>query len=1145
MEVSPGTTTKFVTIIRLNKNLNEPKFYKLNLKKENDNYEFCKDEKTEIIGEEQIKKKIKEINEGLRGNNGLNYEELFYMLEIKKVYFIQEEFLERNDLVDVPGVSEYISNPKPNEKNLSAGKPIVEEKSLKITEEKLDSYKSENETNYLTKIFGIIKNKMKIGIFIFSVDKFHLIENYEIIGKLNSILDSPIQNFLFLLNKMDKSEDIEADKKDLYEKILQEFPSGKINPTKNTIIECSSFQLENELKMKENFSYLLHYHYINYIMGKNKNYNDFMEYFREYLKNHIEKLDEKYKNIEIEEFKNIIEEIIKDKNHNILNEVKKIIEKIQTNHDVSRFKLGIIEKYFDEESIEDSLNEIEEDNKIIISNLNDNLKILYYYYLFKNNQIVLHLSKETEKLINYFTMENYSKKREDQSLVEYINVLKNRETSLNDKINKALNEFENFDKAYNEELKNIEGYDKSKNNILNVLKSNKMFYIPLLGPYNAGKSTILNDFIGYKLLPTSNNECTKRGILVQNWDYDTPILRKTNFYIDEKNDICYFTTNSEIIAEGVENIKKILEGLNGNFIDNEKHFFYHINVKMNFKFLEYEFGQNLKEKICFIDLPGYGTKNTFEDKNIYSKLIRTCKMMIIILKEDFEEKNNIETINNIINKTSEFTGFPIETLIKKVLYIINVENKINIDELSLLNTKKSLIKNIDGLRNDNYLNYKNLNLELFNAKSYEIYLENKEYFKNINSFYHYTNEKYLIEKEQFYKGYRQNFDENFGNYFYKKLKNQFELTFNIKVKNKIIKDIKIKEEIEKTINSLNFKYSKEKLEEIKKLFTYGYLNIENSKFLSNSNYSSFISTLLLLIISSYDESVEELNIIKNNIFDLKPIFNYDKDEYIFEIKNDLQKSKESFIKEIEAIIRDIDSTLYNYDFSDFFDEYIESIEESLRIKKENIKKYLKNFDRETIQKYFEKKFKEKSDKLKTIFSKDIIDCSDKINNHYKSCFNLINQYKLCKKEEIEISELKIYISKKLGERINFIEVIDNLVNDIIQNSRNITLWINSKWYEWLQYKVFDDIFLNKTVDAMIEKSLEKLKKLKKLVLKAIKEYIEEMKKRITTHKNGCIEHLDRQIDLQNIENQKKIEDYKKKRKMRIKSGMKYVIVLKQ
>ena len=229
------------------------------------------------------------------------------MLEIKKVYFIQEEFLERNDLVDVPGVSEYISNPKPNEKNLSAGKPIVEEKSLKITEEKLDSYKSENETNYLTKIFGIIKNKMKIGIFIFSVDKFHLIENYEIIGKLNSILDSPIQNFLFLLNKMDKSEDIEADKKDLYEKILQEFPSGKINPTKNTIIECSSFQLENELKMKENFSYLLHYHYINYIMGKNKNYNDFMEYFREYLKNHIEKLDEKYKNIEIEEFKNIIE----------------------------------------------------------------------------------------------------------------------------------------------------------------------------------------------------------------------------------------------------------------------------------------------------------------------------------------------------------------------------------------------------------------------------------------------------------------------------------------------------------------------------------------------------------------------------------------------------------------------------------------------------------------------------------------------------------------------------------------------------------------------------------------------------------------------------------------------------------------------
>jgi len=94
---------------------------------------------------------------------------------------------------------------------------------------------------------------MKNGIFIFSIDKYQLAENYQIIGKLKLVLDKPIENFLILLNKMDISTNIEEDIQSLKGIILQEFPKGGFNITRNTIIQCSAFQLQNELNMDKKF----------------------------------------------------------------------------------------------------------------------------------------------------------------------------------------------------------------------------------------------------------------------------------------------------------------------------------------------------------------------------------------------------------------------------------------------------------------------------------------------------------------------------------------------------------------------------------------------------------------------------------------------------------------------------------------------------------------------------------------------------------------------------------------------------------------------------------------------------------------------------------------------------------------------------
>ena len=113
---------------------------------------------------------------------------------------------------------------------------------------------------------------MNNGIIVFSMDNYQLQENYDIIGKLKVIIKKPIEKFLVILNKIDKSENKEKDLKILKEKIIENFPNGDFNFTKNTIVPCSAIQLENEIKMENNFLNLIYFHFINYLMkGKKEN----------------------------------------------------------------------------------------------------------------------------------------------------------------------------------------------------------------------------------------------------------------------------------------------------------------------------------------------------------------------------------------------------------------------------------------------------------------------------------------------------------------------------------------------------------------------------------------------------------------------------------------------------------------------------------------------------------------------------------------------------------------------------------------------------------------------------------------------------------------------------------------------------------
>ena len=331
------------------------------------------------------------------------------MVEVGHSNLIEDiEYLENYDLVDIPGLSESSTQEKSIENLIiKTTKTGDEEKKENITgkfitiEEEMVKYKPKKEKNYFSEIFNIIKNYINNGIIVFSMDNYEHTDNYRIIGKFQKIIGKPIENFLILLNKIDKSKDEITDLKLLRNKIMEYFPNQKeFNFVNNTIVACCTLQLENEVKMENNFKNLLYYHYLNLIMETNKknslsltkDANPFNTNFIDKFRKLISKLNSSIKK---EAFIDAINNIIKDKNlTSILNEIKEIIKLIKENHRDNFISLGgIKEEDFNEENIKQKFeelkennNEEEEDDIIDIEEQEGNIIILYIYSEFKKKK---------------------------------------------------------------------------------------------------------------------------------------------------------------------------------------------------------------------------------------------------------------------------------------------------------------------------------------------------------------------------------------------------------------------------------------------------------------------------------------------------------------------------------------------------------------------------------------------------------------------------------------------------------------------------------------------------------------------------------------------------------------------------------------
>ena len=1177
LEVSAGIGTKFVNIIRYNPNVGKnPKFYHLIIKDKGEgDYEYYKDQNfPEVIGKENIKKKNEEINQELKNKN-VPYEELFYMIEVGEVNFIEDkEYLKNYDLVDIPGVSECNEEQDLKERmnkeptsidesiNLEAAKTIYQGKTIAqfdTIEKEMENYNPLNEKSYLTEIFRIIKNKMNNGIIVFSIDNHRQVENYRIIGKLHKVIGKPIENFLILLNKIDKSENKQNDLDILISKIMKFFPSETFfNFTKNIIVPCSTLQLENESKMDKDFKKFLYFHFINFLMRCKNNTpsapapqktqgDSFIDFLKRVNRN---------KKIKKKEFLEKITKVIEDKDlPKILSDIKDILLFIKDKHSDDNLNLGVRSDDFEEEEIknikenlkvddDDEGEQNEEEDNFNINDQDEKTIILYFYSEFKNKKQIPPKSKDTKDIINFFTMKyiDKTKNKKKPVLMSEDDKKKINKSKKIDEISSRMLEF--YEKYKNENIRpeNLKRLKIYINSSLGILKTSKLLYIPTLGVSNAGKSTILNGLIGCSILPAHKNETTKKGILIKHWDKEFPVLRKTKFKNDKMDDqeIYYFESEKEPIAIGLEEIQRTLEGANGEFTNNTEDFFYEIDI--NIKFVnDMNIDDNLKEKICFIDLPGFGTNNTFEQNKVYTNLMKSCNIFLfIVFNLKIKENENKKMLDNLYSEMVSFRGVTSQAFVEKCLFIINFDRDQDISKKSEIQAKNDIISVIKGLdeKSEN-----KLNVCFFNAKYYENYIFKLRYYKSPSDLIRHEYNEFLKLQEDLWKGFIEKIKGGtFNKYLTDKLKdnikNDIPDKFNessIEPNEEIVNSIK---EIIK-FNNLNFKEKEINL--ISKYITLGNENISKSDLLNKSNIEIFSKDLLVSIgIAKKKEDIEINNNINNCLKILDDVFQVDpntkfgkcKDAPIAKIvKPHVEEDLNNMTNEVDRLINLINDEFTKNNIVSILDSCIGNISNTLNNKKRNIEINLEKNDKKSVQKDFEDAFKIDAESLKSKLISTLQTSSKNINTYYNQCYDKLDEFysDSCKRQNILFEN---HISNSLGGNNNIEQSIQELIDDIINNSKDAADWdkVDGFW-NWLYGKISSSNYLNKIIDSIINDSTVKLKNLRDNIEEYVNSFKAQINNEILSSKDRVVIELNEKREEEELEikltNSKNEEERKK------------------
>ena len=1139
---------------------------KINKNEKEDKYYFYKDLSREIYeGEEKIIEANKKINKKYENEKNINYEDLFYMTEINSEPFIKDkEYLAEHDLCDIPGLSEYQENQNNEKKIEKKAEPqkeniieikdnellkieleakkiglyteerkreikkldenIINEKPRKKVEKKEDFKKEDNmyfellknankNKTYLTEIFKIIKNYIDGAIIILSQDNFRSKDNYEIIAQLHHVIQKQITNFLVILNKMDLSRNPESDIEECKALFAHYFPEFKtFNITLNTFVPISVNKLKNELLMNEDFKSLIYFHFYNFMENVNNNYRsknrdigDFS--FLGHLKNIIRKIHPKKDKKAIE---NDVNELNKSSDASkINNEIISIIKDLINEFGDGENNFGFTEKDFINNINNNSNNkninyhknddDSEEEEEKDDNNINDlNASFILKFFYKERISLTPYISEESNNLLNYF------KNNKTNSIIqESVKEEQTEKTLLNKSLITILGNITKEISKSKLDIQIIDNLNQYLQTTIEFLKIYNVIFIPFIGEIGSGKSTIINGIIGEDILPTGDNVCTKRGIVIRylGKNEGETNIRKTYFreeYIEEKP-YYYIDPDDYIIGKGSEKVREILNNINHKYNENEEDSFYYIRTKIKL-FDDLGLDDSLKKMIYLIDLPGFGTRNKFQ-KDIYQKLMKLSTCFIFTIKNGvIKDNNNAEILKNIFDQTKEQKKVFTSKLFKSSLFILNNFSKQSTGDNNINQSKKQLLELIVGNNDEKDEYEKYINLCFFHANLYKNYYTNYNYFYNIkftvkSEFKNYlTNNKKFIVFPEIINTRKYT---SFSRFLISQIKtkneklfkdNENEIESNIINENNEQSDKNIKKDLEEIFSNLNIneKDLSKKINNISEMICYGQKNIIKINNLKKSNFEELKITINIQVGTLNNNMQDELEEQLNNLIEkLDLFFNQD-----FSKEKDL-KSNELFSGEMEKINQKLFKihSECQVKYIQIIKDFEIKINDSLTNKKENIKEYLGKFNYKEIIKKIDKEINDNLEELNTKIQEVLENMNSELNEINKKFITTIKTYSSMI-SVINLQSFKDYFSIKYAGKES--DIAKEIFREIKISTLNLEKIYEEKGFiEWFKSAFSNIRYFKTSLDIIIKSFLKKKDYILYLLIEELTGYIEK------------------------------------------------------
>ena len=1045
------TGNKFINIFRYNPEIKEPKFFHLVVKYRNNNYIFYQDKQyIEKIGWQNIIKEKEEINKYLENNKDIKTIDNIYITEINSISFPEHKnYFLQHSLCDFPL---FLEDKIKNEN-------VIEEK-----EDVNENLENVDIKSFNRQILEIMKNKIDNFIIIYDINNHQDEINYKIILESIKIINKKIVNSLILID-ISRANGKIANKLESYVgNFLKYFQDSKLfNYCFSKSIQMNLIQFKSELLMSKYFYHFLRFHFCIYKtkdnedkeileISESKPHSDkFLNYFTELIQNDAKELNSKLNTIDEKE---ILE---------INNAIKELNEK-------EHIQLPDINK----EDIEDTDSVLSDEEEI---DYQDILKMIYIY--FKTKKMEVTFSYEIKQFVNYFgDYELNQKEFSNMSSNFDIKYIEKNNSIIIENLNDIILRLEQVN-MLKKKIKNTIANFKSDIEFLKEQNQN-IIYIPFLGLSNSGKSTILNAIIGKEILSISLGECTKKGFIISYSGDNEPDITIGNAelkssLIDKK--IKYYFEYKNIIAHGFSNVKKILNSLNYEYGEIKENSFYYIRTKIKL-FDDMHLKEDLKKKIFFIDFPGYGTKNSFEN-DIYPKIFEFCNCFAFIVRDSkINEKENKDVLNKaleVIEKSHK--KLTVNGFIKSCFFICNIFDNTQTDkEEDIIKAKKD-IKKLTNVENEDDINVCFIRAleDLDNIKNLNFFFDieetiNKEYdkFNNNNIFY--------------YQIYIKNssFEEYFNDIISKKLK---EIGFIYQSIDKIsIPEInEIKNKIE---NFPLVKFPEQLKEEISKKLYFA------RKYLKGMfSYGNFEIGFRKLIDFTFNEMEKnKIQIIHNQIDVFNKIFGQQYSEKITpESYNDLQEIEKDFKNELEKLFICINNK--SKIKMDICSRYLSNINDNIDSIKQKINNLLKEKDWNIIKEDIKKEIFIIYTGLSMAIEKFI----DEINKE------VINLIKIKEKITVWNENLKLnvlnykdFFMNKVSQRgIKISEEVKNELNKCFEDTKT-QIWKNKTFFDWLGSCFSDEKYLHNFVDIINYAFKNKLDYILQLILLYFEEYKNQM-----------------------------------------------------